>query len=61
MLIFNRWGEVIFELYDASAGWDGTYSLDGELYVKTAYMFGKLNLKKPNQINGMTLPVISPY
>lgn len=26
MLIFNRWGEVIFESHDASVGWDATYS-----------------------------------
>ena len=25
MLIFNRWGEVIFESNDAKFGWDGTY------------------------------------
>jgi gliding motility-associated-like protein len=25
MLIFNRWGEVIWESHDASVGWDGTY------------------------------------
>lgn len=23
--IYNRWGELIFESYDASIGWDGTY------------------------------------
>ena len=26
LLIFNRWGEVIFESHDASVGWDGTYN-----------------------------------
>lgn len=25
MLIFNRWGEVVFESYDFNAAWDGTY------------------------------------
>jgi gliding motility-associated-like protein len=25
LMIFNRWGELIFESYDASKGWDGTY------------------------------------
>jgi gliding motility-associated-like protein len=28
MLIFNRWGEIIFESNDASVGWDGTYGGD---------------------------------
>ena len=32
MMIFNRWGEVVFETYDASQGWDGTYGNFG--YVK---------------------------
>ncbi len=31
LLIFNRWGEVIFESRDASIGWNGTY---GGKYVK---------------------------
>ncbi len=26
MVIFNRWGEIIFESFDASKGWDGTYN-----------------------------------
>jgi gliding motility-associated-like protein len=26
MLIFNRWGEIIFESNDSSVGWDGTYN-----------------------------------
>ncbi|MDX2359745.1 MAG: gliding motility-associated C-terminal domain-containing protein [Crocinitomicaceae bacterium] len=25
LLIFNRWGEIIWESFDASIGWDGTY------------------------------------
>lgn len=25
LLIFNRWGELIFESHDATIGWDGTY------------------------------------
>jgi len=26
MMIFNRWGELIFETYDMKTGWDGTYN-----------------------------------
>jgi gliding motility-associated-like protein len=26
MMIFNRWGELIFETYDMKIGWDGTYN-----------------------------------
>jgi gliding motility-associated-like protein len=25
IMIFNRWGEIIFESYNSSIGWDGTY------------------------------------
>lgn len=25
LLIFNRWGEMIFELHNTEIGWDGTY------------------------------------
>lgn len=35
MLIFNRWGEVIFETRDAAIGWDGTYS--GEVVKEGTY------------------------
>jgi gliding motility-associated-like protein len=27
--VYNRWGEIIWETNDASAGWDGTYGIDG--------------------------------
>ena len=29
LTIFNRWGEIVFESFDASKGWDGTYSDQG--------------------------------
>jgi trimeric autotransporter adhesin len=35
LLIYNRWGEVIFESHDASIGWDGTYG--GELVAQGTY------------------------
>lgn len=35
MMVYNRWGEVLFESYDASKGWDGTYH--GELVPQGTY------------------------
>lgn len=37
MLIYNRWGEVIFESHDASKGWDGTYEATGKLCQSGTY------------------------
>ena len=31
LLIFNRWGEVIFESHNASVGWDGSYGSNNEI------------------------------
>lgn len=30
-MIFNRWGEMIFESNDPSQGWDGSYTLNGKV------------------------------
>jgi len=35
-MIFNRWGELIFESYNPDVGWDGTYDgimVDDGVYV----------------------------
>jgi len=37
MLIFDRWGEIIFESYDINAGWDGTYH--GKIVQDGAYVY----------------------
>ena len=29
MSIYNRWGELVFETYDLSFGWNGTFSKNG--------------------------------
>lgn len=28
-MVFNRWGEMVFESYDVTIGWKGTYGADG--------------------------------
>lgn len=51
LIMFNRWGEVIFESYDAEIGWDGTY-LDGSLADSGVYVwtieFGEIKSDKRN-------------
>jgi gliding motility-associated-like protein len=32
MLIFNRWGEIVFETHDATIGWDGTYGTGPDIF-----------------------------
>jgi gliding motility-associated-like protein len=38
LTIFNRWGEIIFESYDASQGWNGHYG-DGGLVQDGVYIW----------------------
>jgi gliding motility-associated-like protein len=44
LMIFNRWGEVIFETYDASKGWNGHYG-DGGLVQDGVYVW-KLDFRE---------------
>jgi gliding motility-associated-like protein len=37
--IYNRWGEVVFESYNASIGWDGSYSNKGVKVQDGAYIY----------------------
>ena len=37
MLVFNRWGELVFESFDINIGWDGYYR--GELSAQDAYVW----------------------
>ena len=45
LMIFNRWGEIVFESYNASIGWDGTYPKDGKLVEDGVYVW-KINFKE---------------
>lgn len=54
--IYNRWGETIWETNDASAGWDGTYGIDGlrvpvGIYNWTIRYGSKIN-DDTKQVNG---------
>ena len=45
LLIFNRWGEVVFESNNPTVGWDGTYGMDGDSIVKTGTYVWKIEFK----------------
>jgi gliding motility-associated-like protein len=45
MLIFDRWGEVIWESHDVSVGWDGTYGNNGRKVPDGVYTW-KINFKR---------------
>ena len=53
-VVYNRWGEMVFETYLQSEGWDGTYKgrmLDAGVYAwyfKTKCMNGTVVIKKGN-------------
>lgn len=54
--MYNRWGEIIWETNDASAGWDGTYGIDGlrvpvGIYNWTIRYGSKIN-DDTKQVNG---------
>lgn len=43
-MIFNRWGEVVWESFDASAGWDGNYG--GKGLVQDGTYVWKIDFKE---------------
>ncbi len=45
LLIFNRWGETIFESNNADVGWDGTYGTDEKEIVKDGTYVWKIEFK----------------
>ena len=54
--IYNRWGEIVWESYDAAVGWDGTYGLNGIAVQDDVYIynitFGYKDSAKKERING---------
>jgi gliding motility-associated-like protein len=44
LMIFNRWGELVFESYNSAIGWDGTYPKDGVLCEDGVYVW-KIDFK----------------
>ena len=50
LIIFNRWGELIFESHNSEIGWDGTYGdelmQDGTYTWKITYLIKETLEKK---------------
>lgn len=46
LLIFNRWGEIVFESNDATVGWDGTYGKNSQDIVKDGTYIWKIEFKE---------------
>lgn len=50
LLIFNRWGEVIFESHNTEIGWRGLYGVDGEQVQDDTYTWKiEFTVKSTNQ------------
>jgi gliding motility-associated-like protein len=47
LLIYNRWGEIVFQSMDISFGWDGT--IKGQIAPEGVYIW-KLNIKTDDRI-----------
>jgi gliding motility-associated-like protein len=55
LLVFNRWGELIWESHDPSIGWDGTYNgkiVQAGIYTWRARVKDLYNDSK-SEFNGM--------
>ncbi len=44
LVLYNRWGEIVWESYDPSAGWDGTYN--GDIVPNGVYIW-KMEISSP--------------
>jgi gliding motility-associated-like protein len=55
MVVYNRWGEIVFESFDVTGGWDGTYG-DGGLVDDGVYTwaidFKELHTDKRHEHRG---------
>ena len=54
MLIFNRWGEIIFESQDPTIGWDASFSLNGNPCQAGTYTY-VVSFKVPSSSEQKTI------
>lgn len=45
LIIFDRWGEIIWESHDVEVGWDGTYGIDRNKMVQDGTYTWKIEFK----------------
>ena len=59
LLIFDRWGELVFETYDLEKGWRGTYGETGDVVQDGVYTwkieFKEKDIDKKVQVMGHVL------
>jgi gliding motility-associated-like protein len=52
LIIYNRWGEVIWESFDYHTAWDGTYGIGGQPVQDGIYTWVlKLKKKKNDEVS----------
>ena len=39
LLIYNRWGQIVFESHDINQGWDGSFGINGEVIQSGSYIW----------------------
>ncbi|HZH86732.1 MAG TPA: PKD domain-containing protein [Brumimicrobium sp.] len=54
-VIFNRWGETVFESHNANFGWDGTYGIDQQLIAKEGTYVYTIEFKRNNNDKRMKI------
>lgn len=45
-IVYNRWGEILFESHNINVGWDGTYGIDSEKIVPDGVYIWKIKIKE---------------
>ena len=39
LMVYNRWGEIVFESHDMNVGWNGTYGNDSREVKEGVYIW----------------------
>ena len=59
LIVFNRWGEIVYESKDLKRGWDGTYNgMPQDEGTFTYYIVGRASETKKKIIQNGTFTLI---